>query len=204
MNGPRRNRVAPDSSLIATPCRGRFFGNRGCLHTRDGTIAGEGRLPWAGRRWITCLTRYKDWRRPLTPPGGYTALFFLDEATALAAGHRPCALCRRSAYNAFRDCAGFGEQSADALDLQLHQERIDGRNRRLHGLAWAACPTGAIAETPDGFILILQDHLARWTPTGYRLIGPRPKVGVAAILTPPTAIRALSNGYAVDLHDVNE
>ncbi len=95
---PRRNRVTPLGELVADPARGLVFGNRGCLHDAGGAI----RRAYATRRWIGCRLRFKDWRRaPLMQPGRYTELFFLDEATAFAAGHRPCALCRRADYRRF-------------------------------------------------------------------------------------------------------
>jgi len=200
VSGPRRNRVAPDSNLIATSARGIFFGNRGRLHDRLGRIAAGDRPRWAGRRWIICLTRYKDWRRPLTPPGGYTGLFFLDEATALAAGHRPCALCRRDAYNEFRARIGAAGLGADALDLRLHEERLDGRRRRRRPIAWRDLPAGAIVESKEGFDLVLEDRLLRWRPDGYGDAHPRPRAGVAMVLTPPTALRALDGLYPLQIH----
>lgn len=198
--GPKRNRVAPDSRLIATPARGLFFGNRGCLHNRAGLAPAGDRLRWAGRRWIICLTRYKNWRRPLAPPGGYSALFFLDEATALAAGHRPCALCRRDAYEAFKRQAGVADLSADSLDLRLHAERLDGRSRRLHETTWPTLPTGAIAMIDGAPHLVLADRLAPWRPDGYGPPIARPSRGPTLALTPPTSLAALRAGQSVRLH----
>src|SRR3954462_9703874 len=125
----RRNRVSPLSELIATPARGLVYGNRGCLHDEEGRI----RRRYNGRRWIACRLRFKDWHRaPLLQPGKFTELFFLDEATAFAAGHRPCALCRREDYNRFLALwqrMHPGQPGADAVDAQLHEERIDSRTR---------------------------------------------------------------------------
>jgi hypothetical protein len=198
--GPKRNRVAPDSRLIATPTRGLFFGNRGRLHNHAGLAPKGDGLRWAGRRWIICLTRYKNWRRPLTPPGGYSALFFLDEATALAAGHRPCALCQRGAYDSFKRRAGVADLSADSLDLRLHAERLDGRTRRLHALAWRDLPAGAITTIDGAPYLALPDRLAPWRPEGYGPPIARPTGGRTWALTPPTSLAALREGLDLKLH----
>src|SRR5579863_2821842 len=129
---PRQNRVTPLGELIATPERGLVYGNRGCLHDADGRI----RRPFQVRRWIACTLEFRGRRRsPLMMPGRYTELFFLDEATALAAGHRPCAECRRADYNRFRDYWAQvvgGPTDADSMDLRLHGERLDGRKKRTY------------------------------------------------------------------------
>ena len=125
---PLQNRVTPLSELIATPERGLVYGNRGCLHDAEGRI----RRLQATRRWIGCRLEFKGWHRsPLLRPGKFTELFFLDEATAFAAGHRPCALCRREDYNRFLDDLS-ARTGADTVDLRLDAERLDGRKRRLH------------------------------------------------------------------------
>src|SRR6266699_2834089 len=121
---PLQNRVTPLGELIADPARGLVYGNRGCLHDEGGRI----RRRYAGKRWIACRLEFRGWlRRPLLQPGRFTELFFLDEATALAAGHRPCALCRREDYLAFGDAWGAvhtGMRGADEIDAQLHAERV--------------------------------------------------------------------------------
>src|SRR5919108_4199279 len=120
----RRNRVTPLGELIADPARGLVYGNRGCLHDADGRI----RRRYAGRRWIACRLEFKGRRRaPLLQPGKYTELFFLDEATAFAAGHRPCAECRRDDYDRFVALWAArhdGEPGAGAIDRRLHGERL--------------------------------------------------------------------------------
>jgi len=199
-DGPRLNRVAPDSRLIATHGRGLFFGNRGCLHDRTGLAPKGERVRWSGRRWIICLTRYKNWRRPLAPPGGYSGLFFLDEATALAAGHRPCALCRRDAYDSFKIRAGVTDLSAESLDVRLHAERLNGRERRLHATAWSELPPGSIVAIKGAPHLALADRLVPWHPLGYGPPIARPRRGDAATFTPPTALAALRAGWSVQLH----
>src|SRR3954449_2102995 len=142
---PLRNRVTPLSELITDPARGLVYGNRGCLHDDRGEI----RRRFATRRWIACRLEFKGWRRKaLLQPGRFTELFFLDEATAFAAGHRPCALCRREDYDRFgaiwADLHG-GEAGADAIDLRLHGERVDPHTRghRTHEAPYAALPDAA-------------------------------------------------------------
>ncbi len=129
-----QNRVTPLSQLIADPARGLVYGNRGCLHDATGRI----RRRYAGRRWIACRLRFRGWHRgPLMQPGRFTELFFLDEATAFAAGHRPCALCRRADYDRFgalwRELHP-ADASADAIDARLHAERVEPGThaQRLH------------------------------------------------------------------------
>src|SRR3954468_20509383 len=142
---PLQNRVTPLGELVADPARGLVYGNRGCLHDAEGQV----RRAYAGRRWIACRLEFRGRRRsPLVRPGRYTSLFFLDEATAFAAGHRPCAECRRADYDRFvvlwrelhPDDAG-----ADAIDTRLHGERLDAvtRAQRHHEASLDALPDGA-------------------------------------------------------------
>ena len=186
---PLQNRVTPLSELVADPARGLVYGNRGCLHDADGTI----RRRHGVRRWIACRLRFKDWHRsPLLQPGRFTELFFLDEATAFAAGHRPCALCRRADYDAFRALVGGG--GADAIDLVLHAERLDGRERRLHEVPLESLPDGAFVLRDDAPWLVRGTELLRWTPAGYTDRMPR-QTGTARLITPPTLTRVLASGW---------
>src|SRR5215207_1786318 len=140
---PKRNRVTPLGALVADPARGLVYGNRGCLHDDAGRI----RRDWNGRRWIACRLRFRGRRRrPLLQPGRYTELFFLDEVTAFAAGHRPCAECRREDYVRFGELwreLHPGRAGADAIDAQLHGERVAGRERLLRRSALDELPDGA-------------------------------------------------------------
>jgi hypothetical protein len=186
---PLRNRVTSLSELIADPARGLVYGNRGCL--QDGR--GEIRRLYATRRWIACRLRFKGWHRsPLFQPGKFTELFFLDEATALAAGHRPCALCRREDYGRFLDVVGA--TGADEIDERLHRERLDGRARRLHEARLDELPDGSLVLHDAEPWLVLGGALLRWTPAGYRdrlvLTGSR----VHAI-TPPSLVELLRAGW---------
>src|ERR1700679_840903 len=140
-----RNRATPLGEVIADPARGLVYANRGCLHDAQGRL----RRRYNGRRWIACRLQFKGRRRsPLMMPGRYTELFFLDEATAFAAGHRPCAECRREDYNRFTglwDPPPPGQHGADEMDLQLHAERVDPgtRGQRRHQLPLDELPDGA-------------------------------------------------------------
>jgi hypothetical protein len=180
---PLPNRVTPLGELIATPARGLVYGNRGCLHDASGRI----RRHHNGRRWIACRLRFRGWHRsPLLQPGRFTELFFLDEATAFAAGHRPCALCRREDYNRFM--AIVGEPGADAVDARLHAERFS--HHRGDDL-----PDGAFVLREDAPWLVLGDELLRWTPAGYADRRPRPN-GAATVITPPTLLAVLRSGWS--------
>jgi len=179
---PLQNRVTPVSELIAHPARGLVYGNRGCLHDDQGRI----RRPHNGRRWIACRLRFKDWHRtPLLQPGRFTELFFLDEATAFSAGHRPCALCRREDYNRFMALVGAG--GADEIDLRLHDER-----RRHHEAR--DLPDGAFVLREGEPWLVYRDELLRWTPAGYTDRVAR--LGRATAITPPTLVEVLRSGWS--------
>jgi hypothetical protein len=194
---PLQNRVTPLGELIADPARGLVYGNRGCLHDDGGRI----RRRYNGKRWIACRLQFRGWHRhPLVQPGRFTELFFLDEATAFAAGHRPCALCRREDYERFvglwRELRS-GQTGADAIDGQLHSERLDrATGAQLHHRA-------ALDQLPDGaFVLwdgaprvVLGRKLLRWTPAGYVEPRPRPGREEVVLITPPSLIAVLLSGW---------
>ena len=194
---PLRNRVTPLSELVADPARGLVYGNRGCLHDADGHI----RRRYATRRWIACRLQFKGWlRRPLLQPGKFTELFFLDEATAFAAGHRPCALCRREDYDRlieiWRDLHP-GQRGADAIDEQLHAERFDPATRaqRHHEAEIDDLPDGAFVLHHDGPYLVRGEELLRWSPAGYEARIARPAQTKAAVITPPSLLAVLRTGW---------
>jgi len=187
---PLQNRVTPLGELVAHPGRGLVYGNRGCLHDADGSI----RRRWATRRWIACRLEFKGWHRsPLMQPGKFTELFFLDEATAFAAGHRPCALCRREDYVAFtarwREVHA-GDVGADAIDATLHEERL-----RRHDLAFDTLPDGAFVLRDGEPWLVLGDELALWTPAGYTRRMSRPTRARAVVITAPSLVHVLRTGW---------
>jgi hypothetical protein len=182
---PLQNRVTPLGDLIAAPERGLVYGNRGCLHDAAGRI----RRRYATRRWIGCRLEFKGWHRsPLLQPGRFTELFFLDEATAFAAGHRPCALCRRADYDRF--LALVGEPGADAIDARLHAERLGPRPEvGLRGL-----PDGTFVLRGEEPWMVRDGRLLRWTPGGYADRRPLPS-GRLTLVTPPTLVEVLRTGW---------
>ena len=198
---PLQNRVTPFGEIIATPHRGMFTGNRGIIHDpATKTLTRR----WAGRAWITCVCEFKGRRREVMGGRSWTELFFLDEATAFAAGHRPCFFCRRGDALRFRAAWEAGNDvtrvRAREIDAVLHRERLEGRKKRLHAL------TSPIEELPDGAMvqdraesyLILRGRALAWSPAGYRE-GSSVLQG-AMLLTPPSTVRALSAGYRPVLH----
>jgi hypothetical protein len=191
---PLQNRVTPFSDLIADPARGLVYGNRGCLHDASGRI----RRRYATRRWIACRLRFRGWHRsPLLQPGKFTELFFLDEATAFAAGHRPCALCRREDYVRFGELWD-GERGADAIDARLHGERIGTRPpraQRHHDAALDALPDGAFVLRDGAPWLVRGAELLRWTPAGYGDRVARPAGADARLITPPSLVAILRAGW---------
>jgi len=182
---PLQNRVTPSGELIATPERGLVYGNRGRLHDEHGVI----RRQWQVRRWISCRLEFRGRHRTGGPmaPNRYTGLFFLDEATALAAGHRPCAECRNADYRSF--LALTDAARADELDTRLHAER-----GRLHESQLEELPDGAFVALADEPWLVLGSELLRWTPGGYSERRPRFS-GRIDVVTPPTSVRVLASDW---------
>jgi hypothetical protein len=192
------NRVTPFGQIVAIDQRGLFMGNRGCIHSGR-TIVRQ----WQVRRWITCVLEYKGWVAPRWAPGRWTPLFFWDEAVALAAGHRPCALCRHRDFVRWLDAweAAFGGRPrADQIDRRLHDERVDGKAKRRHLTPWSHLPAGAFVEVDDGAALVLADRLVPWNPVGYGGPIDRPSRGRATVLTPPSTVVVLDHGYRPLLH----
>ena len=193
----RQNRVNPLSELIATPARGLVYGNRGCLHDNTGQI----RRQYNGRRWISCRLQFKDWKRgPLMQPGTFTELFFLDEATAFAPGHRPCALCRRADYKRFVEkwqTLHSGQSSADELDAQLHDERLNPATRAQlhHDAPLDNLPDGAFVVQDGTPHLVLGDSLLAWSAAGYTHRSARPTGQQARVITPPSVVAVLKTDW---------
>lgn len=200
-----RNRVSPEGEIIAHASKAAIFmGNRGILHDDAGNIVRTHALA----AWIICLLHFKDRRPPvpLVSPGRYTRLFFLDEAVALAAGHRPCGECRRHAYAAFRAAwaaaTDGGLPSPREMDGALHAARIVPRRRmkRTFEAELADLPDGTFLRTATGPSMICDDRLLPWTPDGYGRPLPRPGSGRATVLTPAPAVAVLRAGYRPVLH----
>ena len=205
---PRQNRVMPFGDLVATPERGTFFGNRGILHDDHGRI----RRAWQVRRWLLCLLEFRDrWRPPVTP-GHYTGLFFLDEATGLAAGHRPCFECRRSTFNAFRAAFMVGSSGATGrmpptaadMDNRLHGERLGpGGTKRTFAATLGELPDGVLVtgEKLDAQAWLLwKDRLLAWSAGGYGERRPASKGLAVEVLTPASTVAAIRSGYVPDVH----
>lgn len=195
-----RNRVTPVGDIEAIALRGAWTGNRGILHR------GQEIVRWhASDLWITCALEFRDRRHEQWQPHHYTFLFFHDEAVSFAAGHRPCAECRRESYNAYRAAWAEGRgvelPSAKEINRRLHGERIvrGTHRRRVHELPWAGLPDGAFVLLGESPAVVVGDHLAEWTREGYRGRRARPVAGTAHVITPPATIAALRAGYAVQI-----
>jgi hypothetical protein len=198
---PLQNRVTPTGDIIATPHRGMFTGNRGIIHdpaTRTLTRR------WASQAWLTCVCEFKGRRREVMGGRSWTELFFLDEATALAAGHRPCFFCRRDDAVRFRaaweESNGVRHVLARDIDAVLHRERLSGGKKRLHPLpvSLAELPDGAMVQEGTESFLIVQGRALLWSPAGY--YKAQDAVKDAMLLTPPSTLRALLAGYRPVLH----
>ncbi len=197
----RRNRVTPEGEIIADPARGNFTGNRGVLCDETGQL----RAPFRHRAWICCVLCFRGNRQPLASAHHWTPLFFLDEATAFAAGHRPCAACRRADYKRFRAAwaaATGAVPSAKEMDAALHAARVVPRlrDKRTHEAAVDGLPDGAFIRRDAGSVLILGDRLLSWTPGGYDVGVARPASGMVTVLTPAPIIAVLAAGYRPALH----
>jgi len=194
---PLQNRVTPLGELVAERGRGLVYGNRGCLHDDAGRI----RRRFQGKRWIACRLEFRLRRRhPLLQPGRYTELFFLDEATAFAAGHRPCAECRREDYDRFAAIwRGLhpGQVGADAIDAQLHAERVapGTREQRHHAEPLDALPDGAFILCEGRPFLVRGAKLLAWSAGGYVADRSRPAGVQATVITPPSLLAVLHTGW---------
>jgi hypothetical protein len=192
-----QNRVTPTGDLVAEPGRGLVYGNRGCLHDADGHI----RRRYNGKRWIACRLQFRGWqRKALLQPGRFTELFFLDEATAFAAGHRPCALCRREDFVRLGEIwrrLHQGQTGADAIDAQLHAERLDPstRTQLRREAPIDELPDGAFVLQNDDPFLVLGSELLGWTAAGYVARRPRPRHETALLITPPSLVAVLRAGW---------
>ena len=199
---PLQNRVDPFGSLFAAPARGAFMGNRGGrFHTDAKTLSAR---RWASRQWICCVLDFKGRHRDVWGRF-YTELFFLDEVTALAAGHRPCFECRRNDALAFAENWQAAQKlrarpAADDMDQVLHRERRDGRAKRRHRTSIDDLPDGAFIALEEGAFAVRGDALLRWTPQGYDARKPRPRGVTVDVLTPPAIFAVLAAGYEPHWH----
>lgn len=201
-----QNRVDPWGKLNAVAARGAWLGNRGILHDGHKRII----APWRHKSWIVCELKFKDRKREVFSAGSYSELFFLDEATALSAGHRPCAECRRARYNEFKAfwCRVNLELAASAfipvsrIDKQLHIERAArGGGKITFRTEFEHVPEGAFVEIDEAAFLIWRGGLHRWSPHGYirATHAPSPSDGVT-VLTPPSIVRLYQHGFKPQVH----
>ena len=205
---PRQNRVTPFGEIVAVSDRGTVMGNRGRLHDEQGRI----RRPWQVTRWLLCRLEFNGRRRTVMAPDRYTELFFLDEATGLAAGHRPCFECRRKSYNDFAGAwaiassgdLGKGRPTAGSIDERLHAERVGpGRAKLTFRANLDDLPDGVFVtlEGQDGdAYLIRGNELLAWSQGGYRRRRPRPRGELVAVLTPASTVKVIQAGYVPEIH----
>jgi hypothetical protein len=196
---PSRNRVTPMGDIEAIPLRGAWTGNRGILHSGEKIVRFH-----ASDLWITCALEFRGRWRQQWQPHHYTFLYFHDEAVSFAAGHRPCAECRRESYNVYRAAwaqgLSAGVPSATMINQRLDAERIVAgtHRRRLHSASWSDLPDGAFVLL-DSPAVVVGSHLAEWTTEGYRTRHRRPRHGRARVITPPSTVAALRAGYPVQI-----
>jgi hypothetical protein len=199
---PLQNRVTPFGEIAADPHRGLFTGNRGIIHDPASKTLLKKR--WSSPAWLTCVCEFKGRRRQVMGGRSWTELFFLDEATAFSAGHRPCFYCRRDDASRFRAAWEQGNGLADVLapeiDAVLHRERLDRGRKRLHALPMRLdkLPDGTMVSSGEASYLIAQGRALQWSPAGYR--APSAPISDAMLLTPPSTVRAFSAGYRPVLH----
>jgi len=201
---PLQNRVTPAGEIVPDPARGLLMGNRGCLHRADRVL---GAARWRSKLWICCVLEWRGVRRDPMPPGGWTALFFLDEATALAAGHRPCGYCRPGAYLSYalawrRGCGLTRPPLARQMDARLHAERVDARSRRqLTRRARAGELPDAVMIRHDGVCGLLSGgRFLPWSFAGYQAPVELRPAATVELLTPPATVTAIAAGYRPVLH----
>ncbi len=199
---PLQNRVTPFGEIIATPARGMFTGNRGIIH--DPATRTLLKRRWSLKCWLICQLRYKNFHREPMARRSWTELFFLDEATALAAGHRPCFFCSRDRIEAFRAAWAEGNGgpilAAPEIDAILHRERLQQHKKRIHAIPGKVSnlPNGAMVTAGDAAFLILGGRAWLWSPSGYEPVKDVPRV--EGLLTPPSTLAALRAGYRPVLH----
>ena len=202
---PLQNRVTPDGHIIATRARGTLMGNRGgMMHRLDQTL---GPRRWISKAWITCRLSYKGRWREVMGPNAYTELFFLDEATAFAAGHRPCYECRRADAVAFAELwaevrSGEKRARASEMDAILHSERLnDAQQKAVFQAQIQDLPTGAMVRWRDGAYLVIGGRLFRWAPEGYKAAIDVDPSMMVDVLTPPSILDVFRAGYDADVHE---
>ena len=200
---PLQNRVDAFGNIFRTSARGTMMGNRGgALHDGDREIVRR----YKSRRWIACVLAFRGRHRMVMSPNRYTELFFLDEAVAFAAGHRPCAECRRERYNAFKGAwkRAHGQDElpfANDMDLELHPPRIANGKKVTHEAALNSLPDGCFVQVDSCAYLVAGDALLLWKPEGYARRVERPKDSTVTVLTPESIVRCFRQGYIPEIHE---
>lgn len=200
---PLQNRVLPTGEIVANPARGGLMGNRGCLHGQGRTL---GVTRWRSMLWICCTLTWRDRRRDVMPPGRWTALFFLDEATSLAAGHRPCAYCRREDYLDYahawwRAEGGSRRPWAVEMDNRLHHERVRRTREQItRRVRFGDLPAGAMIARDGGSALVVPGAVRTWSFDGYGEPQALAAGEVVEVRTPPATLGALAQGYRPWVH----
>jgi hypothetical protein len=196
---PLQNRVTPYGEVVALPGRGLMMGKRGILHDDARRVVRQ----WKVRRWIACVLEFRGRHRRMMQPNRYTELFFLDEAAAMSAGHRPCAECRREDYRRFQTlwkaCLGT-PTDADGMGARIHADRLDGKRKRTYRDAVAGLPDGAYVALDGAAWLVCGDRLRQWSDAGYARTRARPTRGEVDVLTPRCLVGLLAAGYRPMVH----
>ena len=201
---PLQNRVTPEGEIIATQARGTLMGNRGgMIHRVDKTLSPR---RWHSRQWIACKLSYRGRWREVMGPDSYTELFFLDEATSFAAGHRPCYECRRREAQQFAElwgaAHGGGRAKASEIDAILHAERLTAEGRKATVTAHlGTLPTGTLVRHDAYCYLVLARRLLRWSPAGYTMALEAPADLMVDVLTPKSVVEVFRAGYDADVHE---
>lgn len=203
---PYQNKVDPWGNLNAVKSRGMFLGNRGVLHNEHQEIIASHRI----KGWVTCLLEFKDRKRKIMTPKRYTELFFLDEATAFSAGHRPCAECRRKRYNDFKEkwLEANGEKlqgkktTAPNMDNIIHEERISKKQKVTYTSALGSLPDGTMIDINSKTYLLWESKLFEWSCSGYTESDIVPHENKQVIvLTPKSYVKTFSNGFVPEVHE---
>lgn len=202
---PLQNRVTPDGQIVAASARGTLMGNRGgMMHRLDKSL---GPKRWASKQWIACRLSYRGRWREVMGPNSYTELFFLDEATSFAAGHRPCYECRRREAVFFSELwgevLGSGARAkAGDIDAVLHAERLNAEGRKAtFKSALGELPTGAMVHWRGGAYLVLAGRLLRWSLEGYSATVEADADAIVDVLTPRSTLEIFRAGYDADVHE---
>jgi hypothetical protein len=201
---PLQNRVDPWGNILAVSARGAWLGNRGIIHNVQKQIV----RPYQHQSWVTCRLRFKNRKRKIMSPSTYTELFFLDESTAFAAGHRPCGECRRERYRQFKELwvrANLKKQAnnikVSVIDSVMHKERINKRVKVKYKANIKDLPSGTMFSTNGSAYLVYDDKIYYWSFEGYRLFDRVNFSDEVDVLTPLSIVITFKMGFLPEVHD---